>query len=122
MIKKISSLLIVFSVFAFCASESYAQMTDDALVTYVMEAMASGKSQTEIAKELAAKGVSVAQITRIKSMYDKGGADVQGTSRSVKTMPDRTRKLDFKTLEKEFFALDSLANEVKEKEFFGRSI
>lgn len=122
MIKKISSLLIVFSVFAFCASESYAQMTDDALVTYVMEAMASGKSQTEIAKELAAKGVSVDQITRIKSMYDKGGADVQGTSRSVKTMPDRTRKLDFKTLEKEFFALDSLANEVKEKEVFGRSI
>lgn len=122
MIKKISSLLIVFSVFAFWASESFAQMTDDALVTYVMEAMASGKSQTEIAKELAAKGVSVDQITRIKSMYDKGGADVQGTSRSVKTMPDRTRKLDFKTLEKEFFALDSLANEVKEKEVFGRSI
>lgn len=122
MIKKISSLLIVFSLYVFWASESYAQMTDDALVTYVMEAMASGKSQTEIAKELAAKGVSVDQITRIKSMYDKGGADVQGTSRSVKTMPDRTRKLDFKTLEKEFFALDSLANEVKEKEVFGRSI
>lgn len=122
MIKKISSLLIVFSLYVFWASESFAQMTDDALVTYVMEAMASGKSQTEIAKELAAKGVSVDQITRIKSMYDKGGADVQGTSRSVKTMPDRTRKLDFKTLEKEFFALDSLANEVKEKEVFGRSI
>ena len=53
MIKRILSLLTVVSVFAFCASDAFAQMTDDALITYVMEAMSSGKSQTEIAKELA---------------------------------------------------------------------
>ena len=122
MIKRILSLLAVVSVFAFCASDAFAQMTDDALITYVMEAMSSGKSQAEVAKELAAKGVSVDQITRLKSMYDKGGAELPGGSKTAKAMSDRTRKVDFKLLEKEFFALDSLATVEKEKEVFGRSI
>ena len=93
MIKRILSLLAVVSVFAFCASDAFAQMTDDALITYVMEAMSSGKSQTEVAKELAAKGVSVDQITRLKSMYDKGGAELPGGSKTAKAMSDRTRKV-----------------------------
>ena len=35
-----------------------AQMSDDAVISYVKNGMATGKSQTDMAKELAAQGVT----------------------------------------------------------------
>lgn len=48
-----------------------AQMTDDAVVSYVQRQLEAGKNEKEIGKELLAKGVTQAQILRIKSKYEK---------------------------------------------------
>ena len=104
MIKRILSLLTVVSVFAFCASDAFAQMNDDALITYVMEAMSSGKSQAEVAKELAAKlnalnihaetdcrseklgyKIREAQMQKIPYMLVIGDRDMENGTVSVRT-------------------------------------
>lgn len=52
----------------------YAQMTDDQVVAYVKQASQQGKSQTEISRELLAKGVTMDQVNRLKAKYS-GEAD-----------------------------------------------
>ncbi len=47
-----------------------AQMTDDQVVSYVKSALAAGKSQDQIGKELLARGVTREQAERIKSVYE----------------------------------------------------
>ncbi len=49
---------------------AYAQMTDEQVVEYTRSAVASGKSQNLIAKELMAKGVTTQQAERIKDKYE----------------------------------------------------
>lgn len=48
----------------------YAQMTDDQVVEYVKSGMASGKGEKQIGTELLARGVTEAQLMRIKEKYD----------------------------------------------------
>lgn len=122
MIKKILSLLVLSCVCALSAVSSFAQMTDDALISYVTEGLAAGKSQTEIVKELASKGVTSDQISRLKSLYEKKGTDPVASTRNAGMSSDRTRKIDLKSLEREFATLDSLSALEKEREVFGRSI
>ena len=59
-------LIIAAAILAF-ASPLGAQMTDEQVVQYVKNAAAEGKSQTQIGKELLAKGVTEAQAERIKA-------------------------------------------------------
>lgn len=56
---------------------SFAQMTDDAVIAYVKEGMANGKSQEVLVKELAAKGVTRAQAERIRQMMNIQDASVK---------------------------------------------
>lgn len=56
----------------------YAQMTDDQVVKYVQQASAQGKSQTEISRELLAKGVTMDQVNRLKDRYANGGVSGNG--------------------------------------------
>lgn len=49
---------------------SYAQMTDAQVVEYVKSAMAAGKSQDQIGKELLARGVTREQAERIRTNYE----------------------------------------------------
>lgn len=49
---------------------SYAQMTDDAVVEYVKEGLANGKSQNDLMKELLASGVTKEQAQRIKQAIE----------------------------------------------------
>ena len=46
-----------------------AQMTDEQVISYVQQGLNSGKSQTQIGRELLAKGVTQSQIERIKANY-----------------------------------------------------
>ena len=62
-------LIIAAAILAF-ASPLGAQMTDEQVVQYVKNAAAEGKSQTQIGKELLAKGVTEAQAERIKAQYE----------------------------------------------------
>lgn len=65
------SILISLSTIA----AAYAQMSDDQVVEYVKSGVASGKSQTQIGKELLARGVTQAQAERIKANYEKSNAE-----------------------------------------------
>jgi len=77
---------------------SYAQssMTDQQVLDYVKQGVAEGKSQSDMAKELALKGVDRAQAERVRSIYEKeqgtnatGRSEVQDISR-VHTVAEDT--------------------------------
>ncbi len=134
MTKRIQILfLLAFAMLAFSVSAN-AQMTDDAVMKYMNEAISSGKSQTTIAKELAEKGMTVEQFNRLKEQYS-GEAKKAGLSTSVSgaaadlisaSSMDRMRKMEFNMKEMEFDfteTLDSLELLKPEvKEVFGRNI
>lgn len=68
MMKKLLSLFLFTFVLA---TVTWAQsMTDEQVVNYVKTATKAGKSQQQIMKELATKGVTRAQAERIKKLYD----------------------------------------------------
>lgn len=55
-----------------------AQMTDDAVIEYVKEGMANGKSQNDLMKELLAAGVTKEQAQRIKTAIEQENAGATG--------------------------------------------
>lgn len=69
-----------------------AQMSDDAVVSYVKDAMASGRSQQDIVKELAARGVTKAQAERLRDRY----AGMQGNNEAVRVVAgqERARRME----------------------------
>ena len=66
--------LLLFSL-SFVAS---AQMTDDQVVNYVKTAVAAGKSQEQIGRELLLRGVTQEQAERVRAKYE--AAQSQETS------------------------------------------
>lgn len=67
MIRKISTTIIATLLLVALSIPAAAQMTDDQVLSYAKEQMASGKSSSEVAKELAAKGVTYEQIKKLQS-------------------------------------------------------
>ena len=70
---------------------SFAQssMTDQQVLEYAKQAMAAGKSNTTIARELMAKGVNRAQALRVKELYKKSMAG--DTPINTQTTDDKSR-------------------------------
>lgn len=89
--------LILSLVIAFLASFTvFAQKSDDEVVAYVKSAVEAGKSQTQIMRELMARGVTREQAERIKQKYENGELDLEGLGVSNKgnnsrQSADRTR-------------------------------
>ena len=71
--KRFSILTILIAAFAFIQVPAMAQMTDEAVYTYVKEGVENGKSQDMLIKELLAKGVTKEQALRIKSNLEGKG-------------------------------------------------
>lgn len=71
MFKKLTVVLCLL----FSAALMHAQMTDEAIMTYAAQELAAGKSQNQIARDLLAKGVSTAQITRVINNYKAAQAN-----------------------------------------------
>ena len=71
--KKLSLLTILIAALAFINVPAMAQMTDEAVYTYVKEGLENGKSQDMLIKELLAKGVTKEQALRIKSNLEGKG-------------------------------------------------
>ena len=71
MIRKFVTTLIIC--LGLASVQATAQMTDDAVVAYAKDAVASGKSQDAIAQELLAKGVTKEQIARISNTTKNSG-------------------------------------------------
>ncbi len=122
MIKKLSFFVFLSLVLAVYALPANAQMTDDAVMMYIQEAVETGKSQKQIARDLAKKGVTAEQFERLKKKYAED--DLKGSIQTANPdLADRSRKLDFSLMREQFVAsVDSLANLKDGKEVFGRSI
>ena len=65
-------------------------MSDDQVVDYIKEAMAQGKSQRQIATELASRGVTREQATRIQQQF--GGGKQSGMTESSAVVKNRMRQ------------------------------
>lgn len=91
MIKKIILLFFSLTLLSLGLPLS-AQMSDDAVVSYVKDAMASGRSQQDIVKELAARGVTKAQAERLRDRY----AGMQGNNEAVRVAAgqERARRME----------------------------
>ncbi len=79
-------IVILAVVLGLGVGNAYAQMTDEQVVEYTKSAVASGKKQEQIAKELLARGVTQDQAERIKAKYDAS----KGASSSASEAVDNT--------------------------------
>ena len=128
MIKRLATIFIALAALAFFAEPARAQMSDDAVYSYVEDGLASGKSQDTIVKELAARGVTKAQAERIKKRLE----DMHGTTdavRSVSASDTRSRKpgqsLDITVIDEEMTESptpDVVAQVEDSLQVFGRNI
>lgn len=76
-------ILLTAALLCLFAQGLNAQMTDSQVVDYVKEGVAAGKSETQIGKELLARGVTREQAERIKAQYEAAGTGSSITSRSL---------------------------------------
>lgn len=73
MIRKIFPVLVLSVTLFAMAVPVHAQMTDEAIISYIAKGMADGKSQAQIGNELLAKGVTVSQAKRLIQQYKVDG-------------------------------------------------
>lgn len=85
-----------------------AQMTDDAVMKYVAQALASGKSQSQVSSELIARGVSAAQIGRLLNQYQSKGAGAAGAF-----LPIEPTRLDEARPTREVDGMDELSDRTR---------
>ena len=71
MIRKLLPAFLTVSAMFFFSLSAQAQMSDDAVVSYVKEGMAAGKSQQEMIAELAKRGVTREQAERLKARFEQ---------------------------------------------------
>lgn len=93
MTKKLLVIITMAFAFAMAAVPAKAQMSDDAVVAYVKDGMATGKSQNEIIKELAAAGVTKEQAERIKAAMEKSQTG-QTSAVKVAGTQERSRRVN----------------------------
>ena len=106
------------------ATPAKAQMSDDAVISYVESGIAAGKSQKDLAKELAARGVTKEQAERIKTRYEQSQAS-QETAAKVAGVQERQRRISDGPLETEAGDIDAVSVELAApgaKNVFGRNI
>ena len=108
---------------------AHAQMSDEAVGKYVLEAQRSGKSDRQIGQELLARGVTPAQVERLKQKYEEsqgGGTTVADRSvagQSRKRSHDSSETLTAGSLD----AVDAQVSDPTEgaanpREVFGRNV
>ena len=85
--KTISFFLMALLLLA-AAPAVRAQMSDSAIVKYIMEGVSAGKTESQIGTELLAKGVSTQQLQRLMKNYREGkvsGIGITTTSNRLET-------------------------------------
>lgn len=124
MLKKLSTSVIVAIALSLAGVPARAQMSDDAVIAYVKSGMASGKSQTDMAKELAVRGVTKAQAERIKAKYEEEQAS-QNEAARVAGVQEYQRRVNDGALESTAGDIDAVSTELGEngaKRVYGRDI
>lgn len=89
MVKKLF-LVIVLALGAAAFVPAFAQMSDEAVVKYVQDGLAAGKSQNAMARELMARGVTPEQAERLKSKYASGNGEISAV-KTPGTQEERRR-------------------------------
>lgn len=123
MIKRFATILIAIAAFASFSVPAKAQMSDDAVIAYVKQGMASGKSQDAMIQELALRGVTREQAERLKARMEKEQA---GTS-AVRTAgaQERARRTNDVMLEGDQMETEVVLSGIEDVEgpqVFGRNI
>ncbi|MBR5835348.1 MAG: SLBB domain-containing protein [Bacteroidales bacterium] len=124
MIKRITTITVMICALVMISVTARAQMSDEAVIAYVENGMAMGKSQNDMARELAAKGVTQAQAERIKAKYEQRQA-AQTTASKVAGVQERQRRTNDGALETTAGDMDAVAVEMADpgaKTVFGRNI
>ena len=124
MIKRLTLTTVMIIALALLCQPAGAQMSDDAVIAYVESGMATGKSQTDMAKELAARGVTKAQAERIKAKYEQSQAS-QTEASKVAGVQEYQRRVNDGALESTAGDIDAVSTELGEngaKRVYGRDI
>lgn len=124
MIKRTITLVFVICAMALASVPAKAQMSDEAVIAYVKEGVASGKSQGDMAKELAARGVTKEQAERIKAKYEQEQA-AQAEASKVAGVQEYQRRINEGAMETEAGDMDAVSTELGEngrKRVYGRNI
>lgn len=121
MTKKISEVIVlaICALLAFSVNAS-AQMSDEAVYSYAKDAVAAGKSQDVIIKELAARGVTRTQAERIKRKLEETG-ELQEETETVATA-NRERTVTERVDTKAIAETASTAPETDSITVYGRDI
>lgn len=123
MLKRLLSVILILSAFALASVPAAAQMSDDAVVAYVKQGVASGKSQTEMARELASKGVTREQVERLRNSAQTG-ADAPSAVKAA-GVQERARRMNDGMLETPVADVSVVLGDVVAPEYddvFGRNI
>lgn len=94
MVKKQTFILFVLIALVTFVTPARAQMSDDAVMSYVEEGISNGKSQEAIARELATKGVTKQQAERLKKKFEES----HGTKGTVQQVGSSDRERDVENL------------------------
>lgn len=126
MIRKFAFVLFAVITLLGLSVPARAQMTDDAVIEYVKDGMATGKSQNEMIKELAAAGVTKEQAERIKLALEKDQAGHTEAAR-VAGVQERQRRVNHGLTETDAGSMDIIANDIvkeneEERKVFGKDI
>ena len=113
MIRKFAFVLIAVIPLLGLSLPARAQMTDDAVIEFVKDGMATGKSQNEMIKELAAAGVTKEQAERIKEAMEK---DQAGQTEAVKMAgaQERQRRVNKGAMIADMGSMDIIADDIVE--------
>lgn len=124
MIKRITTIAVMAFALVTTSVTALAQMSDDAVIAYVKNGAATGKSQTDMAKELAARGVTKEQAERIKAKYEQEQTS-QTEAAKVAGVQEYQRRINDGALETEAGDIDAVSVEPAvpgAKRVFGRNI
>lgn len=122
--RKTLTLIFTVCALALASQPAWAQMSDDAVIAYVKNGMATGRSQKDMAKELVAQGVTQEQAERIKARYEQEQAS-QADAAKVAGVQERQRRISEGALSTEAGDIDAVSVEVAApgaKNVFGRDI
>lgn len=86
-------IALSFLIFAFFGAVSAQQMSDNQVIQYVKEAQQAGKTQKQMATELAARGVTTQQVERIKNQYESTQGSGTGENKTAASI-SRSRNTD----------------------------
>ena len=99
-------------------------MSDDAVIAYVKQGMASGKSQEDMARELALRGVTRQQAERLKTKLESEQANSNVAAREAGAQ-ERKRRMNDGVLEAPVEEVDVVLEEVQDttqSQIFGNNI